>query len=691
MSVEALEKPERLTLFPLIVRRHQGLIMAAAFFLVIFGLLQLSMSSSFGYYDVSSTLGSCATIALAAMGQSLVVILKGLDLSAGAVISLVNVTLVVSMQHTQAPAFVWVLLGMGVGATVGAFNGVLVAYMRLQPIVVTLASMFICQGVTLLVMKEPGGSVPPEFSSMFVGDLIPDLVPMPLVVLLGAVLIWGLIRRTRFGTNLFAVGGDEEAARANGINTSAVKFFTYVLAGVFFGFAGVFLTAQTGSGDPLIGPPLLLPIFVAVVLGGTPLSGGKGGLVGCIFGALTLILTTNVLLVMNISTYYSTIVEGILLILAVLGSSISQQSPLRRQLRFFQDKLRSREILRGHGAGLNPRPLKAYDRSQPIIPIAESTSLRDWLRPHEESLRFSAPSYLALIIVLIVTATAFGSRFQFSAYLNSLLVLTSFLAVLALGQGSVILSGGLDLSVPWMITLAGVVLTGLTLGSNAAAFWAVPLVICIGVPVGFVNGAIIVVLGVSPIVVTLAMNGVLQGAALIFSNGSPIGASPPIFRWVMTGSLASLTPILWFLAAFVVFATLLLGRTTFGRRLYAVGSNQTSARFAGVPVGATVIGAYVVSSVCSCFVGIMLSGFSGQAFNGMGDAFLLPSIAVVVVGGTLIGGGRGHYLGMLGGALLLTAIATLLSASLLPDAVRQIIFGSIVLASVVLLKERRTS
>ena len=219
-----------------------------------------------------------------------------------------------------------------------------------------------------------------------------------------------------------------------------------------------------------------------------------------------------------------------------------------------------------------------------------------------------------------MTASAFGGRFEFGTYLNSLLVLTSFLAILALGQGSVILSGGLDLSVPWTITLAGVVLTGLTLGSNQAAFWAVPLVIGIGVLIGLVNGAIVVVLGVSPIVVTLAMNGVLQGAALIFSNGSPIGFAPPIFRWMMTGTLVGVTPILWFLAAFVAFATLLLSRTTFGRRLYAVGSNQTSARYPGIPVGLTVITAYVVSSVCCCLVGIMLSGFSGQAFNGMGDS-----------------------------------------------------------------------
>jgi ribose transport system permease protein len=673
----------------LALRRNQGLIMAAGFFVLIFILLQASMSSSFGYYDLSSTLSSAATIALAAMGQSLVVIMKGLDLSAGAVISLVNVTLVVSMQHAQAPGPVWVVAGIAIGAAVGVFNGFLVAYLRLQPIVVTLASMFICQGITLLIMKEPGGSVPPQFASLFVGDLVPNLVPMPLVMLVGAVLLWALIRRTRFGSNLFAVGSDEDAARANGINTAAVKFFTYVLAGAFFGFAGVFLTAQTGSGDPLIGPPLLLPIFVAVVLAGTPLSGGRGGLVGCIFGALTLILTTNVLLVLNISTYYSTIVEGVLLVFAVVGGSISKQSPLRRQVRFISDKWRGfsvRESSREQAATAR-RPL--YAGAEGNGAIARPGSLRDWLRPHEETLRFSLPAYLAFIVVLVVTATVFGSRFELSAYFNSLLVLTSFLAVLALGQGAVILSGGMDLSVPWTITLAGVVLTGLTMGSNEAAFWAAPLVIGLGVLIGVVNGAVIVVLGVSPIVVTLAMNGVLQGAALIFSNGSPIGFSPRALRWLMTGSLLGMTPIVWFLAAFVVFATLLLSRTTFGRRLYAVGSNPVSARYSGVPVGRTVIGAYVVSSVCSAIVGVMLAGFSGQAFNGMGDPFLLPSIAVVVVGGTLIAGGRGHYLGMLGGALLLTAISTLLSASLLPDAVRQIIFGAIVLASVMLLKERR--
>jgi len=187
---------------------------------------------------------------------------------------------------------------------------------------------------------------------------------------------------------------------------------------------------------------------------------------------------------------------------------------------------------------------------------------------------------------------------------------------------------------------------------------------------------------------TLAMNGMLQSAALIYCNGAPLGLAPPGLRWLMAGKLGGVTPIVWLLAAFVVGSTLLLSRTTFGRRLYAVGNSPRVARFAGIPVGRILIFAYMLSALCAALVGLMLTGFGFQATLDMGDAFLLPSIAAAVVGGTLITGGRGHYLGMFGGALLLTALSTLLSGVLLPAAVRSIIFGGVLLAAVVALRER---
>ncbi|MDQ3560739.1 MAG: ABC transporter permease, partial [Pseudomonadota bacterium] len=139
-----------------------------------------------------------------------------------------------------------------------------------------------------------------------------------------------------------------------------------------------------------------------------------------------------------------------------------------------------------------------------------------------------------------------------------------------------------------------------------------------------------------------------------------------------------------------VFAVILLSRTSFGRRVYGIGNGLRVAELSGIPVGRTLIGVYVLSAVCAALVGILLTGFSGQASLGMGDEYLLPSIAVVVVGGALITGGRGHYLGMLGGVLLLTAMQTMLAGSNLPYATRAILFGLVVLGAVIALRERRS-
>jgi ribose transport system permease protein len=156
----------------------------------------------------------------------------------------------------------------------------------------------------------------------------------------------------------------------------------------------------------------------------------------------------------------------------------------------------------------------------------------------------------------------------------------------------------------------------------------------------------------------------------------------------MTGKVAGLTPVVILLVLFVIGATVLLSRTTFGRRLYAVGNSRTVALFSGVFVGSILVKTYALSGLCAAVVGIMLVGFSGQAFNDMGDPYLLPAIAAVVIGGTLMSGGQGHYLGMFGGALLLTALTTVLTGLLLPDSMRSIVFGIAVLAAIISLREK---
>ncbi|MFL9966909.1 ABC transporter permease [Paraburkholderia sediminicola] len=667
----------------------RGLLVAFAVLALVFAALDLSLAQPFGFSDLSSTASGTASLALAAMGETAIIVSGGLDLSAGAVLSLTNCLFVTQVGTSAGSVVLWTLLAIAAGGCVGAVNGFFVAYVRLQPVVVTLATMFITQGVTLLILKQPGGTVPPEFTTALTGDIANGHIPMPLVVIGVALLVWYVVKKSRFGTMIYAVGSDEGAAHLKALPTRKAKFWVYVLGGCFYGAAGVFFSAQTGGGDPLVGAGMLLPIFVAVVLGGTPLGGGRGGCLGTVIGAFSVTLIANMLLVLNVSTYYSTIVEGGILILAVLGTSTGLRwsglfnwSPIQRNRAVAAEASNSTIIRQA------PASHEATAAVQEAVP---APTFRERLRHSRETLRLCVPSYVGLLALLAVTLVLFSGNIGTLGYLKSLLVLSSFLAVLALGQGAVVLSGGLDLSVPFTITLAGVVLTGMTNGSDIAALWGVPAVLLLGAAIGAINGIGVSVLRISPLIMTLAMNGILQGAALVYDNGAPTGFAPPTIRWLMTGQLLGIPPVIFFLCAFGLLSLYLLHRTVYGRRLFAVGSNPVSAKFSGVPVTKVLILTYALSGLCSALVGVMLSGFTGQAFNDMGDPYLLTSIAVVVVGGTLMTGGRGHYAGMLGGALMLTALSTLLSGSSLPVAARGVVYGLVVLAAVVAMREKRAS
>jgi ribose transport system permease protein len=670
--------------------RNRGPIIAAIVFAILMCMVDWISPGQLTYFDISFLSSGGATTAIAAIGQTIVILSGGFDLSAGAVISLVNVVLASSMDPMAQGASVtlWTMAGIGIGMAVGAFNGFFVAVLRLQPIVVTLSTMFILQGVTLLIMDKPGGYVAPELGAFYMGDAIAGWLPMPLVLIGVVLLLWLWLKGTRFGTALYAVGSDPDAAAAVGVRVVFVRFMVYVIAGGCYGLAGVFISAQTGSGDPLVGNPLLLSLFAAVVVGGTRLGGGQGGPVGTVFGAYILMIVVNILLVLNVSAYYSTIAEGVILILAVLAGSLSHGSVLAIQLRA------ARARFAAWRAGMLPSQLDRSDRR--LVIAGKDRTATSMPRPpfhvrHADVLRYALPAYVCLVIIVLVTQFWLGRAVFSLPYWNALFVLSSFLAVLALGQGTVILTGGLDLSVPWTIGLCGILLAGMVSGSDAALVYALPLVLLIACLIGLANGIGIVYLGISPIVMTLAMNGILQGAALLYSQGTPAGFSSPMLRWFMTGRIGFVTPVVLFLVVFVAVAVLLLSRTSFGRRVYGIGNGVRAAKLSGIAVDRTLILVYVLSAFCAGLVGVMLTGFSGQASLGMGDEYLLPSIAVVVVGGALITGGRGHYLGMLGGVLLLTALQMLLAGTNLPYATRAILYGLVVLGAVIALREKRTN
>jgi ribose transport system permease protein len=661
--------------------RQTGAISFAALVVVIVTLIVVS-PNSLSYFDLSTISASATTLALAGIGETIVVLGGGLDLSPGAVISLINVVLVTQLGSaalsTSAYTVTAAAIALGVGAGIGGINGALISYLRLPSIIVTLATMFVLQGASLLILKYPGGSVSGDFANLLVGDVIPDVLPVPILIMGLGVLAWLYLKRLRFGVALYAIGSDATAARANRVDVRFTRFLSFVIAGAFFGAAGLFITANTGSGDPLIGAPFLLKVFTAVVLGGTLIGGGRGGAVGTVFGALILTILVDIFLIMGVRTYYVPIMEGVILLIAVLGLGGGMKLPDWNTI-----KLRL------------PASMPRADDRRPYIPrvVHEAAAVPQesaaWLRRNAQTLRFIVPAYVILIVVLAATATINGVNFKFGTYLISLLTFGSFLAILGLGQGAVVTAGGLDLSVPWAITFPAIVVTTYANASNAAAVWAIPLALGIGGAIGLFNGMLVAGFKISPIIATLATGSMLEGIALVFSHGAPTGNAPPALLWFLNGRLAGLPPAIWFLAIFVVFGVLVLNGSGFGRRVRAVGNSEWVARLSGVRVSAVTASVYVLSGLCAALVGMMLAGFSDQAYYDMGKPYLLASIAVVVLGGTSITGGRSHYIGIVGGALLFTSMGSMLQTTSLPEAVRSIIYGAVLLLAVIMLRETK--
>lgn len=304
-------------------------------------------------------------------------------------------------------------------------------------------------------------------------------------------------------------------------------------------------------------------------------------------------------------------------------------------------------------------------------------------RPARERVANNRPIIYAFAaaIALFAITSAFSPGFASGSHIRVLLISATIIGLVALGQTFVIITGGIDLSAPWTISASGLLVTQLAHGSDAPLAWAIPLMLGLGAVVGLVNGLGITVLGVAPIIMTLAINGVVEGGILLHTGGSPPGSAPHLVTQLGSGSVGPvpIAVIVWAILAAV--ATVVLTWTPFGRHLYAVGTNRTVAEFSGIAVRRVTIAAYVISGMTAAAAGILLAGYSGQAYLGMGDPYLFSSVAAVAIGGASILGGSGHYLGTMAGALVLTVLAGLLPILNLNNAALQIIYGAVILAT----------
>ncbi|MDR1581628.1 MAG: ABC transporter permease [Synergistaceae bacterium] len=268
--------------------------------------------------------------------------------------------------------------------------------------------------------------------------------------------------------------------------------------------------------------------------------------------------------------------------------------------------------------------------------------------------------------------------------LNILSVTAAILGFTVLGQTFVILTGGMDLSIPWMFALSAFLMASLTNGKNEPLYYVIPLVLLVGAGMGFVNGFGVAYIGVAPVIMTMSTNIIFQGLLLGFTGGMPGGKAPDALRTLANGTTGGLSTLflLWLLISAA--GLLVFYKTPFGRNIYAVGCNEKVALFSGINVKRTRLAAYSICGLTAALGGILYSGRLGQLYLGMGDTYQMQSVAAAAIGGISLAGGKGSYVGAVAGVLILVILDGFLSAMNIPPSVQKIVYGGALFMAVFL-------
>ncbi|MEQ8677130.1 MAG: ABC transporter permease [Aggregatilineales bacterium] len=309
-------------------------------------------------------------------------------------------------------------------------------------------------------------------------------------------------------------------------------------------------------------------------------------------------------------------------------------------------------------------------------------SIQGWYRNLARDERSVVISYSMIILIIIAGATFITPNFASPNFLTQQLRIASFLGIIAAGQMAVILTGNIDLSIPWTLNLAAVVATSVAAGQNENLAFGVGAAIAIGLIVGLVNGVGVAYLRIPSMVLTLGVNAVLKGITVVYTGSAPqFQQTPEILSKVATEILFGFLPfavIIWALVSLLQY--LVLSRSGLGRKTYAVGNNEIASYLSGVKTPRVLIMVFVLSGVLNALAGLMLAGNAGRSFNEMGDPYLLPAIAAVVVGGTSILGGSGKYVGTIAGVIIIRLLDGALNIVQVSPAAKDVTFGLVILA-----------
>ncbi len=291
----------------------------------------------------------------------------------------------------------------------------------------------------------------------------------------------------------------------------------------------------------------------------------------------------------------------------------------------------------------------------------------------------------AAVIVLFVFGEVIAPGFLGFNHVMSIVRLASFLGIVALGQTLVVLSGGdgIDLSVGSVLSLGVVVASSILNGKSGNLGLAIVVVLAVGFAIGLISGIGVSYIGIPPLIMTMAMGSVVEGLSLIYTGGHPKGAAPKSLELLGNGRIGGVPIIVMLWILVIVIATLILFRKRWGAILFGVGSNSVTAELSGVAVKRFRAVVYGISGAIAATTGLLLLSYTGTPYLNLGAPYIMTSIAAVAIGGVALSGGKGSYLGTAVGCVLLTTITSILVALRTTEAIRQIVYGSLLFLIIV--------
>ncbi len=631
------------------VLNQQESVLVLAFVLVIVGVTAINQGF-IAPTNLVDILYNSSYIGVAAIGMTMVIICGHIDISVGAALGLCA-TVAGKLAVAGVPLGIVFAATILTGGVIGLVNGVLVAYCRIPAIVTTLGMASILKGGLILTT---GGiwiyGLPPGFG---ISRQLILSVPVPICALIIFGIAFSLwLKYSAAGREIYAVGGNAEAARLSGLPVRRVTLGVFVLNGLLVGISAILYATNFTAIQSNVAPGFELTVITSAVIGGVSILGGTGTVVGALLGGILLQTIGTALVFLHIRAEWFLTVQGSLILLTIL-LDVYRRSKTSG----------AAAALTGGGGG--------GDASSPKF-----LNWR-WLTVQE--------AVLVGILILVVVVLSFKSdRFLTAANLLNQTRFLSEVALLTVPMTFIIILGGIDLSVGSMMAL-GAVLLGFSWQSFGFPLWAAVCVALFGGTLaGLLNGLVIVYLGVPPLIVTLATLAIYRGLSFGISESRSVNGFPDSFAFWGSGDIGGLPVQLYLLVGVLVISALALARTPLGRCVYAIGNNETAARFAGLRVGRIKLIMYSFSGFMAAVAGFI---FTSRVTSTRADAATgleLDVIAAVVFGGTSIFGGRGTILGTALGVVIIQLLKNGLQLAGLRGEATVILIGTVLILSILL-------